>query len=164
MKKWILLALFSSALNTSAQDTNSVRQQTELYLAACARSYGIPIDFARAVVEQESGWKACAVSPKGAAGLMQLMPETARRLGVRNRCDPKENISGGIRYLAWLNRRFRDLRLVAAAYYAGEGVIDRYGFSYSNPDVVAYVASIRARVEREHQLDQRSQRERRRTP
>ena len=73
------------------------------------------------MIEQESGWHTCAVSGKGAVGLMQLMPETAQRLGVQNRCDVKQNISGGIRYLAWLNRKFHgDLRLVAASYYAGE--------------------------------------------
>jgi soluble lytic murein transglycosylase-like protein len=75
---------------------------------------------------------------------MQLMPETAVRMGVTDRCDVKQNISGGIRYLANLLHKFNgDLRLVAAAYYAGEGVIERRRLSYSNPDVVTYVKSLR---------------------
>jgi soluble lytic murein transglycosylase-like protein len=112
-----------------------------------ARHYGVPVDFARSIVEQESGWQRCARSSKGAVGLMQLMPDTARRLGVSDRCSLKQNVSGGIRYLAWLLKRFRgDLRLVAAAYYAGEQAIEPKGLRYSNPDVVNYVANIRDRV------------------
>jgi soluble lytic murein transglycosylase-like protein len=66
-------------------------------------------------------------------------------LRVRDRCDINQNISGGVRYLAWLMRLFHnDLRLVAAAYYAGERVIGRRGLTYRNPDVVAYVSRIRA--------------------
>jgi soluble lytic murein transglycosylase-like protein len=84
------------------------------------------------------------------------MPQTAARLGVRNRCDVKENISGGVRYLAWLNSRFHgDLRLVAAAYYAGERVVEGRGLNYSNRDVVAYVASVRSGVEREKRVRSR---------
>ena len=65
----------------------------------------------------------------------------------------KQNISGGIRYLAWLNRKFHgDLRLVAASYYAGEHVVQAHGLGYSNRDVVAYVQSIRARVEQHKQF------------
>ena len=86
----------------------------------CTQSI-IPPEFVRAVIEQESAWHVCAVSVKGAVGLMQLMPVTARGLRVTNHCDIQQNISGGVRYLAWLNRRFHgDLRLAAAAYYAGE--------------------------------------------
>jgi soluble lytic murein transglycosylase-like protein len=76
---------------------------------------------------------------------MQLMPATARRLGVRDSCNIEQNISGGVRYLAWLMRLFHnDLRLVAAGYYAGEDVVARRGLSYHNRDVVSYVARIRA--------------------
>jgi soluble lytic murein transglycosylase-like protein len=75
---------------------------------------------------------------------MQLMPITAQRLGVRDRCSVDQNISGAVRYLAWLMKQFHnDLRLVAAAYYAGEDVIGRRDLGYRNPDVIAYVARIR---------------------
>jgi soluble lytic murein transglycosylase-like protein len=75
---------------------------------------------------------------------MQLMPLTAQRLGVRDRCSVDQNVSGGVRYLAWLMQQFHnDFRLVAAAYYAGEDVIGRRDLGYRNPDVIAYVARIR---------------------
>jgi soluble lytic murein transglycosylase-like protein len=91
-------------------------------------------------------WVATTVS----TNLMQLMPETAARLNVRNRCDINQNVSGDVRYLAWLMTKFHgDLRLAAAAYYAGERVIGARGLQYANPEVVTYVASIRERVERQ---------------
>ncbi len=121
------------------------RLEAEYYVTAYARHYGVPIGFVRAIVEQESGWHPCAISRKGAAGLMQLMPSTAARLGVRDRCNVSENVSGGVLYLAWLMHRFRgDLRLVAAGYIAGEDVVTRRGLAYRNPEVVAYVSRIRA--------------------
>ena len=87
---------------------------------------------------------------QGPVGLMQLMPATAKRLGVADRCDLDQNVSGGVRYLAWLMRRFHnDLRLVAAAYYAGEDTIGRRGLAYRNPGVVAYVSAIRTTYLRE---------------
>src|SRR5208337_2234047 len=120
------------------------RLEAEYYVTAYAQHYRVPVALVRAVVERESHWQACAVSPKGAAGLMQLMPLTARRLGVRDRCNVGQNVSGGVRYLAWLMRQFHnDLRLVAAAYYAGEDVIGRRDLAYRNPDVIVYVAGIR---------------------
>jgi soluble lytic murein transglycosylase-like protein len=144
---WVFLILCSSSIGYS-QSGASNRDAAEYYLAAYANHYGVPLDFVRAVVEQESGWHACAISTKGAAGLMQLMPDTAARLGVRNRCDIQQNISGGVRYLAWLMNKFHgELRLVAAAYYVGERVVAVRGLAYSNRDVVIYVDSIRQRVE-----------------
>ncbi len=146
-----LLVLLS--LYCAAQSCPQSRQQAEYYAAAYAKHYGLPVEFVRAVIEQESGWHPCVVSVKGAVGLMQLMPGTAARLGVRNRCDVRENISGGVRYLAWLNHRFHgDLRLVAAAYYAGEHVVDHKGLGYANRDVINYVASIRSGTERQRQV------------
>jgi soluble lytic murein transglycosylase-like protein len=145
----LLFALISVCACWARTDSDS-RQEAEYYVAAYARHYNVPVEFVRAVVEQESGWKRCTVSSKGAVGLMQLMPGTAARLNVRNRCDINQNISGGVRYLAWLMTKFHgDLRLAAAAYYAGERVIAARGLEYANSDVVAYVASIRERVERQ---------------
>lgn len=147
MRSWIVLSLLLS-WNSYGQSNLQTRAEAEYYLAAYANHYGVPLDFARAVVEQESGWQICAISSKGAAGIMQLMPQTAVRLGVRNRCDLEQNISGGIRYLAWLMNKFHgELRLVAAAYYAGERVVEARGLAYSNHDVVLYVATVRQRVE-----------------
>lgn len=149
----VLIALLISATLCVAQPCPVQRLEAEYYASAYAKHYGLPLDFVRAVIEQESGWHACVVSNKGAVGLMQLMPQTAQRLGVRNRCDVRDNISGGIRYLAWLNQKFHgDLRLVAASYYAGERVVEKRGLGYSNRDVVAYVQSIRAGVEQQKRV------------
>lgn len=149
MKHMRILALLI-ACSPFAAAGNESRREAEYYVAAYARHYDLPIEFVRAIVEQESGWKRCAVSSKGAVGLMQLMPETARRLNVQNRCDLNQNVSGGVRYLVWLASQFHgDLRLVAAAYYAGEHVVQRRGLKYSNADVVTYVTSVRERFERE---------------
>lgn len=80
------------------------------------------------VMRAESGFNRSAVSVKGASGLMQLMPETASRFGVKNIFDPQENVMGGARYLRWLLDRFRgDVRLALAGYNAGEGAVELYG-------------------------------------
>jgi soluble lytic murein transglycosylase-like protein len=142
----------------AAQSVRSpARSEAEYYVTAYSQHYRVPIALARAIVDRESNWQPCAVSSKGAVGLMQLMPTTAKRLGVINRCNLDQNIAGGVRYLAWLMQQFpNDLRLVAAAFYAGEEMISRRGLSYRNSDVVAYVSAIRttylreARIEREN--------------
>lgn len=126
------------------------RSEAEYYVEVYAWHFHVPVPLVRAVVERESNWRTCAVSPKGAVGLMQLMPMTAQRLGVRDRCSISQNVSGGVRYLAWLMRLFHnDFRLVAAAYYAGQDIVARRGLAYRNPDVVAYVARIRTTYLRE---------------
>ena len=150
MKQSSLLLFLVAAQLCCAGQSEEQRREAEYYVAAYSRHYNVPVEFVRAVVEQESGWKRCPVSSKGAAGLMQLMPGTAARLNVRNRCDINQNVSGGVRYLAWLMNKFHgDLRLVAAAYYAGENIVERRSLGYSNRDVVSYVASVRERFVRQ---------------
>ena len=81
------------------------------------------------IMHQESSFKRRAISPKGARGLMQLMPVTAARFGVSNIYDPKQNIEGGARYVSFLLNRFNgDLSLTLAGYNAGEGAVDKYGW------------------------------------
>jgi soluble lytic murein transglycosylase len=148
MSRYLCFAVLAcGVLCCQAQPARApARPAVEYYVAAYARHYGLPIAFVRAIVEQESGWRPCAISHKGAVGLMQLMPATAARLGVRDRCNVRENVAGGVRYLAWLMHRFQgDLRLVAAGYNAGERVVGRRGLAYRNPEVVAYVSRIRAK-------------------
>jgi soluble lytic murein transglycosylase-like protein len=108
-----------------------------------AAAYRVPPELVHAIIEAESAWQPRAVSNKGAAGLMQLMPATAATFGVTNRYVIEQNIRGGVAYLARLLKLFNgDLRLVTAAYVAGEERILSAGLRYSNAEVFAYVSKI----------------------
>lgn len=110
--------------NTVALNLDAFRAE----VSAAARTYGLDEALVRAVIHAESAFDPNAVSDKGAQGLMQLMPDTAIRFGVRDPFVPSDNINGGAAYLAWLLKRFQgDTRLAAAAYNAGEGVVARNG-------------------------------------
>ena len=101
---------------------------TESHIDASARRYGLDPLLVRAVIQTESNFDPRAVSPKGAVGLMQLMPQTAQRYGVENRFDPAQNVEGGVRYLRDLLAMFDgNLTLALAAYNAGEGAVLKYG-------------------------------------
>jgi soluble lytic murein transglycosylase-like protein len=119
------------------------------YADAYADHYGVPRELVYAVISQESGWKQTAVSNKGAMGLMQLMPATAIRYGVRDPFSISENIGAGVHYLADLITQFKDMRLAVASYYCGPSYPLKRGLEYANPDVVAYVAAIRKLYARE---------------
>ena len=95
----------------------------ELYSA----KYGVDPTLVRAVIQVESDFNPQCVSHKGARGLMQLMPGTAKRYGVTRVHDPEQNIQGGIRYLAYLLELFGDMPRALAAYNAGEGAVMKYG-------------------------------------
>jgi soluble lytic murein transglycosylase-like protein len=104
------------------------RQQLAPLVNAAADNHGLPEALLQAVIEVESNFNAGAVSPKGALGLMQLMPQTARHLGVADALDPAANIDGGARYLKQLLARFgNNLPLALAAYNAGPGAVQRKG-------------------------------------
>jgi hypothetical protein len=92
-----------------------------------APAYRIEPQLVLAIIEVESNFDSAALSPKNARGLMQLIPDTASRFNVKDAYDPKQNIRGGLAYLRWLLAYFEgDLALVAAAYNAGEGTVERY--------------------------------------
>ncbi|MEO8159680.1 MAG: transglycosylase SLT domain-containing protein [Betaproteobacteria bacterium] len=104
-------------------------EQTEIekLVFRLAPSYSIDPQLALAVIAVESAFDAGAVSPKNAQGLMQLIPETAERFGVKRAFNPAENIKGGLAYLRWLLAFFQgDVALVAAAYNAGERAVEKY--------------------------------------
>jgi soluble lytic murein transglycosylase-like protein len=92
-----------------------------------ASEQGVENSLVHSVIRAESNYNAHAVSPKGALGMMQLIPSTARRFGVTNAFDPKDNIRGGVRYLKFLLDYFQnDYPKAIAAYNAGEGAVDKY--------------------------------------
>jgi len=104
------------------------RKKFHLHVVEAARAYQLDPALIHAVISAESGYNPLARSPKGATGLMQLMPATARRYGVDNPLDPKQNIYGGAAYLRDLLTLFgNDLKLAIAAYNAGEGAVMEYG-------------------------------------
>lgn len=96
-------------------------------IADAARHTDVDVALIKAVIEVESGADPDAVSPKGATGLMQLMPQTARQYGAANLRDTRQNILAGARYLAALLRRFDSIPLALAAYNAGERAVQRHG-------------------------------------
>jgi soluble lytic murein transglycosylase-like protein len=97
-------------------------------IESAATSAAVDPELLRAVIAVESGFNPYALSKAGAAGLMQLMPETARRYGVKDRFDPRQNVHAGARYLKSLIERYdNDIKLALAAYNAGEQAVDRCG-------------------------------------
>jgi soluble lytic murein transglycosylase-like protein len=111
---------------------------------AAARRHGIPEDLFLRLVRQESGWNPTARSHKGAIGLAQLMPGTARMLGVDPN-DPEENLHGGARYLAEQYRRFGSWRLALAAYNAGPGAVQKHRGVPPFKETQGYVVAILGR-------------------
>jgi len=116
-----------------------------LDIESAAAQYDVDPALVRAIIEVESGYEPEAVSPKGAMGLMQLMPETARQYGVRNPFDPKANIDAGTRHLRSLLDRY-DVSLALAAYNAGTAAVERFGGLPPYPETRAYVARVMARL------------------
>jgi hypothetical protein len=103
--------------------------QVDQYLINSATNNGVDPLLLYSIMHQESSFKSRAISPKGARGLMQLMPFTAMRYGVTNIFDPRQNIEGGARYVRFLLDRFDgDINLVLAGYNAGEGAVEKYGW------------------------------------
>ncbi|MGE5866041.1 MAG: transglycosylase SLT domain-containing protein [Rhizobacter sp.] len=107
----------------------------------------VPPELVLAIIEAESNFNVAALSPKNAQGLMQLIPETAARFNVRRPYNAADNIRGGVSYLRWLLAYFEgDVALVAAAYNAGEGAVNRYRGIPPYAETLAYVARILRRV------------------
>lgn len=111
---------------------------------AAANEFGVDPALVRAVIHAESAFNPDALSPRGAQGLMQLMPETARELGVQQAMVATQNIFGGVNYLARMLKRFNgDIKLAAAAYNAGPGAVGRYGGVPPYAETKAYVKRVR---------------------
>ncbi len=110
------------------------------------RRHGLDPNLVRAMVEVESGFEAKAVSPKGAAGLMQIMPGTGKDLGLADAFDGASNLEAGIRYMRSLLDAYGDVRLALAAYNAGPGRVPRSGPIPDIPETRDYVAKVMARA------------------
>lgn len=118
------------------------------YIATSAESHRVDPVLVTAVIRIESNFDRWALSPKGACGLMQLIPATADRFGVEDVWDAEANIEGGVRYLRWLTDEFAgDTELVLAAYNAGEGAVRRYGGIPPYPETRNYVRKVMEKVD-----------------
>src|ERR1035438_6285706 len=122
-------------------------EELEKLIEQNAKEQGVKSDLIRAVINQESGRRPCAVSSKGAQGLMQLMPATAEELGVGDPFNPKQNVEAGTKLLKQLLARSEwDVALTLAAYNAGSGRVDRDGGVPAIPETLSYVTQILAKL------------------
>jgi soluble lytic murein transglycosylase-like protein len=141
-------ASVQASSNQAASDkaaSNNVNHQVDLnqVVEAASGTYRLDPDLVNSVIRAESGFNVRAVSPKGAQGLMQLMPQTASQLGVQNAFDPRANVEGGTRYLRELLERYDfDLIKALAAYNAGPERVEQYGGVPPYYETKAYVARI----------------------
>ena len=135
-----------SMLRTTTRPTTlAARAAYDDLIEQHAAMHGLSADLVRAVIQAESGFNPRAVSPTGAIGLMQLMPATAREVGVSDPFRPEDKIRGGVSYLAQLLARYdQNLELALAAYNAGPGIVERYGAVPSFRETRAYVQKITA--------------------
>jgi len=132
-------------LRTTFRLSASARNPAEFeqIINSCAVQYGVDKSLVKAVIHAESGYDPNAVSSKGASGLMQLMPNTARSLKVANSFDPADNIHGGVRYLKFLLDTFKgDVTLALAAYNAGLSRVAQYGGVPPYAETRNYVAKV----------------------
>jgi len=115
----------------------------EPIITSCSREFGVDISLIKAVIHAESGYNPNAVSPKGAQGLMQLMPKTAQGLKVADSMNPSDNIHGGVRYLKFLLDTFKgNESLALAAYNSGLSRVAKYGCIPPYPETQNYVAKV----------------------
>jgi hypothetical protein len=131
-----------SDAGAKSRDADAARRDIRTIVEETAGRHDVDPLLVDSVIQVESAYNALAISNKGAEGLMQLIPSTARRFGVKNSFDPRENIEGGVRYLKYLKQTFKDDRLALAAYNAGEGAVAKYGWIPPYAETRSYVYQV----------------------
>lgn len=122
-----VMGAFSTPLSSGSSRSQELKAQYDPIVQACAREFNVPAELIHSIIRAESAYDSRAVSPKGAAGLMQLMPETAAQYGVSDRFDPSDNIKGGVKYLKDLVKLFNGKTAeVLAAYNAGQEALKKF--------------------------------------
>ena len=121
---------------------STAKADVDVLVEKSAALHGVDPILAKSVLQVESNYNQYALSPKGAMGLMQLMPATAKQLGVMNAFDAKQNIEGGVKFLRYLKTKFDDDRLVLAAYNAGEAAVKKHGWIPPYPETIDYVYKV----------------------
>ncbi len=131
-------------MNKKNSNTNTFKSEPFLPIVMKkANEYNLDPQLIKSIIKAESNWNPYAVSPKGARGLMQLMPSTAYELGVTNSFDPEENIDGGVRYLKYLLDKFSgNLSLAISAYNAGPGRVEKIGTIPPIPETIEFVRRV----------------------
>lgn len=131
---------FASVLGDA---TSTSKTSLDSIFEAASRKYGVPVNLLKAVAKTESNFNATAVSSCGAMGIMQLMPSTAKALGVLDPFDPEQNIMGGAKYLAQMLKEFGGkIELAVAAYNAGPGNVEKYDGIPPFKETQSYVSKV----------------------
>jgi len=134
------LSLFASVEGGARE---AAKQQYDPIVKTYAQKYSVPPDLVHSIIQAESNYDSRALSPKGAAGLMQLMPETATQYGVKDRFDPDDNIMGGVRYLKDLCKLFNNnTKMVLAAYNAGQEALKKYSGIPPYKETIEYIQRV----------------------
>lgn len=126
-----------------ASPTQTLKQMYDPFIKVHAQKHNIPADLVHSIIRAESNYNSRAISPKGAVGLMQLMPETAAQYGVQDRFDPEQNIKGGVRYLKDLCKLYDgNTKLVLAAYNAGQEALKKFSGIPPYPETKNYIQRV----------------------
>jgi len=141
----LIWAAIFHVLALKANSKEQFKQKLDLIIKNIASRYNVPADLIHSIIDVESNYNHKAVSPKGAVGLMQLMPETAKKYGVHDLYNPRQNIEGGVKYLKDLMKLYNQRTdFVLAAYNAGQEAIKKYGGIPPYPETKNYIEKIKA--------------------
>jgi hypothetical protein len=137
--------LMLSCVTVFGESATSTPVKYNHIIEKAAQKYDLPAKLIHSIIKAESNYNPYAVSSKGAAGLMQLMPETAKQYNVKDRFDPIENIEGGTKYLKDLVKIYdQNLELILAAYNAGQEAIKKYKGIPPYPETIDYIEKVKS--------------------